>query len=205
VEGSRHVSDLEREETVRSLRDELAAGRLTLEEFSERVDEAYGARTRGELQLVRRQLPELTAAAPPRRPARLAVALFGRFVRRGRLRLRRWLLAISVFGDLDLDLRQASVDHRRASVVVLALVGNADVYVPEGVDVDSRGVTLGGHVRDWGRDAPKEGSPHIRVRVFTLFGTADVWRVPPGARGGYRQLIDAIRRPALQPPQHDPG
>ena len=51
------VSDTEREEVVGILRDQTAAGRLTLEEFEERLDETYGARTAGELEHVLRELP----------------------------------------------------------------------------------------------------------------------------------------------------
>ena len=89
MESSRHVSDLEHEETVRSLRDELVAGRLTLEEFSERVDVAYGARTPAELVRAREHLPALSAESHRSPPVRLSGALFGRTIRRGRLLIRR--------------------------------------------------------------------------------------------------------------------
>jgi hypothetical protein len=59
------ASDADRERTARALGAHLAEGRLTFEEFSERLDSAYGARTLGELR-------ELTADLPgvERRPAR---------------------------------------------------------------------------------------------------------------------------------------
>jgi Domain of unknown function (DUF1707) len=43
---SRRVSDADREQAVASLRDDLVVGRLTLDEFSERVETAYRARDR---------------------------------------------------------------------------------------------------------------------------------------------------------------
>ena len=42
------VSDEQRERVAVALREHCAAGRLTLEELSERLDEAYRARTAGE-------------------------------------------------------------------------------------------------------------------------------------------------------------
>ena len=33
----------------------------------------------------------------------------------------------------------------------------------------------------------------LRVRVFSLFGTVDVWHVPSDQRGSYRDVIRAIR------------
>lgn len=197
---SLRVADVDRDRVAAQLREHTAAGRLNLEEFSERVGEALTARVQGELDLATRELP-VPVAPGPRRALRLALAVFGHTVRRGLLRLKRRAVAVSILGDLDLDLRSASLERGKATVIVFALLGNADIYVPEGIDVDAAGVTLGGHCRDWGRDAPLEGSPQLRVRVLTLLGTADIWRVPPGAQGGYRELIKGLRdeSPALPP------
>ena len=51
------VSDAERDEVVGILREQTSAGRLTLEEFEDRLGETYRARTAGELQHVLRELP----------------------------------------------------------------------------------------------------------------------------------------------------
>jgi len=189
------ASDAERERAVTALREHCAAGRLTLEEFTERVEEAYKARTREEVEQAFRELPPEGALPKPRRqPKRLTFAAFGRVVRRGRWRVARRTLALSVFGDLDLDLRQAEVEHAVVTVRVLALFGNVDVYVPEGVESDVGGFVLFGHRREWGRDDPGPGAPVIRVSVLTLFGTADVWRVPAGTTGNYSDVIKAVRQ-----------
>jgi len=189
------ASDAEREQAVVSLRESRAAGRLTLEEFMSRVDEAYAARTLDELESVLRELPR-EAAAPParRRRRRLTFAAFGRVVRRGRWRVGRRTFAVSIFGDIDLDLRQAEVEDPVVGVSVLALFGNVDIYVPEGVEVDVGGLVVFGHRREWGRDEPRPGAPLLRVSVISLFGTADVWRVPPGMTGGYSDMIKAVRQ-----------
>jgi len=64
------VSDAERERSVEELRRHLEEGRLTVDEFSGRVDAAYAARTRGELARVLSQLPARQAEpALPRRPS----------------------------------------------------------------------------------------------------------------------------------------
>ena len=51
------VGDAEREATVAELREHYASGRLTQEEFNERVDKAFAAKTRGDLTSVLRDLP----------------------------------------------------------------------------------------------------------------------------------------------------
>lgn len=185
------VSDADREDTVAALREHLLAGRLTLEEFSERVEAALGARFGRDLAQVRQDLPEIYAGgAGSRRPARFSAALLGHIVRRGRLRLPRRAFATSVFGDLDLDLREATIDQRRTAVTVLAAFGNVDVYVPGGVNVDIGGTAVFGHCRDWGHDAGRPDAPAIHVRVLGLAGTIDVWRVPHEMRGsGYGDIF----------------
>jgi len=191
---SLRVSDADREHAVAALREHLLAGRLTLAEFSERVEAALTARVGAELARVQEDLPPVVPAAGSRRkPARFTAALFGRAVRRGRLRLRGRAVAASVFGDLDFDLREATIDHRETAVTVLAAFGNADVYVPEGVNVDVGGITVFGHHRDWGRDAGRPDAPTVHVRVLGLAGTVDVWRVPHDMHGSYSEIFRQLK------------
>ena len=70
------VSDADRERTVLVLREHAAVGRLTLEEFTERMTAAYRAVTRNELDELARDLPEVpaTASASRRRPTRWVIS-----------------------------------------------------------------------------------------------------------------------------------
>jgi hypothetical protein len=58
------VGDSEREATVNELREHFASGRLTQEEFNERMDEAFGAKTRGDLKAAMRELPSVRPSTP---------------------------------------------------------------------------------------------------------------------------------------------
>lgn len=198
---SLRVSDAEREQTVISLREHLLAGRLTLDEFSERVGAALGARVGSELARAHDGLPTIPGEAtrPRRRPARFTAAVLGHVARRGALRLRGWTVAASAFGDVDLDLRDAVIDQPRTTVTVLAACGNVDVYVPEGVDVDVSGITVFGHRRDWGNDVSAPDAPAVHVRVLGCLGTVDVWRVPHGTKGTYSDIMRQLeaRHPEL--------
>jgi Domain of unknown function (DUF1707) len=53
------ASDAEREEAAGDLRDHYAAGRITADELSERLDGVYAAQTGAELAGLRVDLPEL--------------------------------------------------------------------------------------------------------------------------------------------------
>jgi hypothetical protein len=194
-DASLRASDADREQAVAVLRDHMVAGRLTLEEFCARVDAALRATVAGELAQLHDDLPHAPVKSPDshRRPARFTAALLGHVVRRGRFRLRQRAFAASVFGDLDFDLRDATMDEGRAAVTVLAALGNVDIYVPEGVNVDVGGLTVFGHRRDWGRDAGQPDAPSIQVRVFGFAGTIDVWRVPRDLRGSsYSEIMRTL-------------
>jgi hypothetical protein len=102
---------------------------------------------------------------------------------------------VSVFGDVDLDLRTAETDHEAVTITAFLLFGNVDVYVPQGVEVDAGGLTIFGHRREHGEDiAPRPGTPLVRVRVYALFGTSDVWRIAPGITGSFRDLMRSTKK-----------
>jgi uncharacterized protein DUF1707 len=192
------ASDEERERTVELLRRHAGDGRLTLEELADRIESAYASRTRDELEAVTVDLPAAPSGAPPkerRRPKRLTGVVFGSVERKGRWRLARRALVLIGFGDANIDLRQAQLDSDVVTITAFVVFGNADFFVPEGVDVDLGGLTVFGHRGEHGDDVPAVHSgPFVRVRVFSLFGTSDVWRIPHGAQGTYGQLIKSVRR-----------
>jgi hypothetical protein len=191
------ASDAERERTVDLLRSHAGDGRLTLEELAERIESAYASRTREELDAATADLPLATSTvqATQRRPKRLTGVVFGSVERKGRWRLPRRPLVAVVFGDADIDLRQAQIDADAVTITALIFFGNVDFFVPEGVDIDLGGFTVFGHRGEHGEDVPPSShSPFVRVRVYSLFGTSDVWRIPRGATGTYRELMKAARR-----------
>ena len=194
-DASLRASDADREQALAALREHMVAGRLTLEEFCARVRRRLAVHGRRRARELQDDLPHalVKSSDSRRKPARFTAALLGKVVRRGRFRLRRWTLAASVAGDLDLDLRDATMEEARVAVTVLAAFGNVDVYVPEGVNVDVGGLTVFGHRRDWGRDAGQPDAPSIHVRVFGFAGTVDVWRVPRDLRdGSYREILRTL-------------
>jgi uncharacterized protein DUF1707 len=56
------VSDQEREQVAQEIREHYAVGRLDNDELDDRVTAVYAARTAGELELARKDLPRLPAA-----------------------------------------------------------------------------------------------------------------------------------------------
>lgn len=192
------ASDPEREQTVTRLREAAAEGRLTLEEFAQRADGAYAAKTNEDLAELTSDLPLTAAGAEPpastRRARRLTLSIFGGIDRKGRWRSAKTHWVISIFGGSDLDFRDASIDGAKARVFIFDMFGGADLYVPEGVDVDFSGLGIFGGSTDHGRDLPpRPGAPSLRVRAFSLFGGTDVWRIPLDAKGKRKALRQAAR------------
>jgi hypothetical protein len=62
------VSDADRHSVIEELRQHTGDGRLTLDEFEERVDEVLRARTRADLDTAMRELPHLQPQTAPRLP-----------------------------------------------------------------------------------------------------------------------------------------
>jgi Domain of unknown function (DUF1707) len=59
------ASDVDRDRTAAALREHLAAGRLTNDEFDERLDKTYAAKTLGELDDLMADLPGTGLEHPP--------------------------------------------------------------------------------------------------------------------------------------------
>jgi uncharacterized protein DUF1707 len=193
---AQRTSDAEREAAVAHLREATAEGRLTLDEFSQRMEAAYAARTAGELERLTTDLPApaIQPTRASRRPRHFTIAVFGGVDRKGRWRSARSHWVVSVFGGSDLDFREASLEGGQATIYILDFFGGTDLYVPEGVDVDFNGIGILGGADEHGRDLPPHpGAPLLRVRALSLFGGTDLWRVPSGATGRRKELRRAAR------------
>jgi hypothetical protein len=190
------ASDADREQTIALLRDATAEGRLTLEEFSQRVEAVYAAKLQGELEPLTGDLPKApaTASGSGRRPRRFTISAFGGIDRKGRWRVGHRHLVVSIFGGSDLDFREASLEGGETTISVFDLFGGTDLYVPEGVEVDFSGFGIFGGSTEHGHDRPtRPGAPVLRVKAFSLFGGTDLWRIPAGAKGRRKELRRAAR------------
>lgn len=187
------ASDAERERAAVQLREHFAEGRLTLEDFVERIQALYEARTVGELDLPLRDLPGAPSAR--RGVTRFVLALLGSSEREGRLRVRRRIVCLAGFGNIDLDLRHASFEGDRVTILLLGACSALDVYVPEGVEVDLHGLVVFGHRSANGNDPlPRPGTPLVRVVALGILAGIDVWRVPvTWAKRTIGQVIKGIK------------
>ena len=167
------VSDDEREQEIARLRQGTADGRLTLDEFADRVGEVYEARTRSELARITADLPELPAY-PNLPERRWVVGILSGAQQSGQWRPARPVRALAAFGGVQVDLCDAAMDPE-VDLTAYAFCGGVEVLVPEGVHVELGGVALfGGKGYKVRETALRPGGPLVRVRARALFGGVTV-------------------------------
>jgi Domain of unknown function (DUF1707) len=212
---SLRVSDAERDAVLRTLGDQAAVGRLTLDELEDRSGRALAAKTRGDLATLTSDLPReagqpgqggTPAPAPARRrPVRWMVSVMSGSHRRGRFRAVGKINAVAIMGGDDIDLRGAEIQGGELTLNLFTFMGGASIYVPDSVELEVGGFSLmGGHEEVGSERPPRHGAPLIRIRVYNLMGGAAVYRLPPQARGvslrEARRLAKAAERGELPAP-----
>ncbi len=189
---------------VKVLKTSCGEGRLTLDEFSERVETAYQAVVLQDVASVLVDLPHPfgpdfagvlsveTAPSPRVMPSRLpesvterkvtrwTVSIMGGSQRKGRWRLREKTNAVAIMGGCLLDLRNAEVEGPGVVIKAIAVMGGIQIIVPEGIEVELGGIAIMG-----GKDArlkkdvpPLPGSPIIKVKVLAIWGGVTVRSKP---------------------------
>jgi class 3 adenylate cyclase len=194
------VTDAEREAMVARLQRACGEGRLTLDEFSERVGLALEARTATDLEVLTTDLPALAPPAPqapaipPRHQTSWVIGIMSGSDHRGRWHPAPTTNALALMGGCTLDLRAAEMEGSELVINAVAIMGGIDVIVPEGIQVEMTGLAIFG-----GKDCrvpdvrPLPGSPLVRVRVFAFMGGVTV-------RTGKRRRERDRRQP--RPPRH---
>ena len=213
---SLRVSDAERDVTLTQLGDHAAVGRLTLDELEDRSSRALAAKTRGELAALTSDLPQEAGSAPtlssqpqsqpaPKRTVRWVVAIMSCSQRRGRFRAVGRINAVAIMGGDEIDLREAEIEGGELTLNLFAIMGGADVYVPDSVALEVSGFSLmGGYEERGSQRPPRPGAPAVRINVHNLMGGATIYRLPPQARGQSlkesRRLAKQAERGELPPP-----
>lgn len=194
------ASDTERERVAETLREAVAEGRLEMEEFEQRLESAYKARTHGELEPLVRDLPAPGAEVASLSPAPVgaatgsgarwadrvgkpatssgAFAFWGGFGRRGNWTVGRKFTAFAMWGGGEIDLREADFEDREVVIRCITIMGGIHVVVPPELNADVRGIGImggfGEHSKDEGVLAPD--SPRVRITGFALMGGVGVER-----------------------------
>ncbi|MEU6390668.1 DUF1707 domain-containing protein [Streptomyces sp. NPDC046939] len=191
------ASDADREQVAERLRDALAEGRLDMEEFGERLEATYKARTYGELEPITHDLPGAGVAAPVNLvkeplpegavdwPARIGgeatstwgVGILSGFQRKGRWTAPRRFTCFAFWGGGEIDLREANFEAGEVVVNCVAIMGGVNVVVPPGVEVVVRGIGIMGGFDHGQEGVPGDpGAPRVVLTGFAFWGGVGVDR-----------------------------
>jgi Domain of unknown function (DUF1707)/Cell wall-active antibiotics response 4TMS YvqF len=177
------ASDSDRERVVAMLGEALADGRLSHDEYAERMPLALTARTLGDLAALTGDL-----AAPEHQPLQLdggrpVTALFSGAYRRGRWVVPPAMTCVATFGEVVLDFTEAILQDRHVVVTVYALFGKVRLIVPAGVEVVMSGNNILGRQRGGtARRVPTSSEiPVIEIRGHVAASEV-LARTPPRPR-----------------------
>ena len=168
------LTDTEREAAAERLADAAGAGRLTLEEFSDRVGVVWGTDDRTALDRATAGI-ELPPPVGSTRTVSTVVCVLGDQRRTGRWRLPARVRGWTLMGDIHLDLRAVVCSEPEVEIVVWTLMGDLKIVVPDGVEVELTGFDLMGD-REL-RLAPARrvpGTPLIHVKACTVMGDVKI-------------------------------
>ncbi|MFJ7155481.1 DUF1707 domain-containing protein [Streptomyces sp. NPDC101118] len=195
------ASDADRDRIAHVLADALAEGRLTAEEHSERLDALYARKTVGELEALVRDLPgphaqaQAPAAVPHYAPAppyggqpETLFAVCSGATRKGRWRPGARTRAISVMGDVTIDLSEAVFEQQVIEISATAVLGSVEIKVPENVTLRGHGSGVLGNFEVADHEGTDPGAPVVIVRGFALLGNIEA-----KPRRGHR-LVDLAGR-----------
>ncbi|RDI46794.1 uncharacterized protein DUF1707 [Nocardia mexicana] len=187
------VTDAEREHVGTLLQRAVGLGMLSLGEFTERMDTALAAKTRGELNAVLVDLPgirlagqpnPMSAPPPPRRPAfggpppaptatgnTIRARLSG-VTRKGRWQVPPVLYLNNLLSGVTLDFTQATMSTQVVELHVDDLGSSLTLIVPAEATVDLNGLDLiGSSANNKVRTGPPIGPLHVVVQGRLRFGS----------------------------------
>ncbi|WP_067847043.1 DUF1707 SHOCT-like domain-containing protein [Nocardia lijiangensis] len=187
------VSDAEREHVGQLLQRAVGLGMLSLGEFTERMDTALAAKTRGELNAVLIDLPGVRLIGgpaappttfvnsapsfrkPPRPPATAGNVIRGRLTnptRRGPWQVAPSLHLNNWFSGVTLDFTEAVMSTQVVELNVDDYFSSLTLVVPAEATVDLNGLDLvGASVTNKVRTGPPLGPLHLVVHGRIRFGS----------------------------------
>lgn len=186
------VSDAEKEHVGQLLQKAVGLGMLSLGEFTERMDTALAAKTRGELNSVLADLPGMQIAddhrpvqAPQSSPqvtrasnswggdsSNVVKATMSTVTRKGPWHVPPQLTIQSKMSSVTLDFTQAVMSTQVVEVAVDDYCGTISLVLPPEATADLNGVeTIGGSANNKVRTGPPIGRLHVIVRGKIRFGS----------------------------------
>jgi hypothetical protein len=170
------AADADRESIASSLRSAAGEGRIDFAELDQRLGQAYGAKTYGELRALVADLPIPPPPLPPDEalpePETLVLKTTAPNLRQsGRWTVPRRITAESTTGLITIDFTEAICTHREVWVEAVTRTGWIRLILPEGWAARvSPASTNTSHISNKALDTPGLGAPTVIVSGHPVFG-----------------------------------
>jgi hypothetical protein len=178
----------ERDAIIERLRELFARDEINVDSLEHAIELVEQANSHEELVQIRK---ELDAVAPPAqtmptsealvpasdvaRDTQRFIAIFGGSEHKGQWRPKPKIRSISVFGGTSLDFTEAQLPPGDIEINLTAVLGGAEIKVPDDVAVDWQGVAiLGGYTQSGDPPARVMGPSRIVIRGFCVLGGVEV-------------------------------
>jgi hypothetical protein len=170
------AGDADREAVAERLRMAAGEGRLDLEELDDRLGQAYGARTYGQLRALVADLPvqpaSLTRHDALPEPETLVLKTTAPNIKQsGQWVVPRRISAETSSGIITIDFTQATCTHREVTVEAVSQTGWIRLILPPGwaarIDPSSTNTS---HIRNKAAETPDPGAPTLIVTGHPVMG-----------------------------------
>ena len=154
------MNERERDQVVETLSASYAQGAFDVDELEHRLALVHDAKSKAELDALVTDLAPSSMALVPAKRMRI---VFGSIERTGPWAVPQQLRARVLFGNLELDLREARLASGVTTIEVDVTMGNVEVIVPPGFQVDVDASSFLGSVEE--RTERSSGAPASIIRV----------------------------------------
>lgn len=173
-----------RDQVVELLTRHFANDGITLDEFERRTAAVFTARSGDELHALVADVPGMSAGTVPAvipEHGRVS-AVLSNTEQHSTMVVPRYLEVVSVFGNVELDLRDATFGDGVTIFEVRSVFGNVEITMPHDVRVEMAGnALLGSFTSDAGPGIASGAAPRCVVRVTgrAILGNVEVTSVAP--------------------------
>jgi hypothetical protein len=207
--------DALREETIDQLVMNYGHGKLSLEAFERRLDQALDAKEHEALVALTQDLDlQVDAGYIEKKKEELGIRyqradvedvehivhVFSGGERSGDWTVPREVQVFTIFGGTDIDFSDARFSAPRTRVKLLCLFGGVDIYVPEKMRTTVKAFCVFGAITNKAPASDDPNAPQLIVEGLVLFGGADI-KIKRTFRERLLQFADGLRSMFGEPTQ----
>ena len=174
------ITTAEREQAQALLKEAYLDGRLTVDEFGERIDLVERVRTRDQLQTVIADLGVVAPVAPTKPSTKVSIGSVVAIMSAVERGSSRWVVpatnrVFTLMGECKLDLSEATLTSQVTTIRTGIVMGALKVIVPEGVAVEVDALAIMGEAKSRASEPhPDSAAPVVRITGLVLMGAVNV-------------------------------